>query len=99
MADLIDRAALLADIDEAVVFSGRNGQSAEMRGANKIIDRIKAASAVDAVPVVRCGNCRYFFVDEYYAKHGLCRAYPLGIAKLPMDYCSLGERRTDGSTD
>lgn len=97
MTDLIDRAALFTDIDETIVYSGRIGTNAEMRGANKIVDRIKAAKAVDAVEVVRCGKCRYFFVDEDYAKHGLCRAYPLGIAKLPMDYCSLGERRTDGN--
>lgn len=48
--DLISRRALLADIEESVVFSVKNGQpSAEIRGANKITDRIKAAPAVDAV--------------------------------------------------
>ena len=48
--DLISRSALLADIEESVVFSVKDGQpSAEIRGANKITDRIKAAPAVDAV--------------------------------------------------
>ena len=52
MTDLIDRDALLADIDAAVVFSGRPGiQFAEICGANKIIERIKSAPAVDAVPI------------------------------------------------
>ena len=50
--DLIDRSALLEDVEESVVFTVREGvQSAEIRGANKIIARIKAAPAVDAEKV------------------------------------------------
>lgn len=68
MADLIDRAALLADIDEAVVYSGRIGTNAEMRGANKIVDRIKAAKAVDAVEVKHGHWQEYvdYCLDVYY---------------------------------
>lgn len=52
--DLISRSALLEDISESVVFSGRSGEtSAEMRGAHKVTARIKAAPTVDAAPVVR----------------------------------------------
>lgn len=64
-----------------------------MYATQELVALVKKIEAGELVEVVRCGNCRYFFVDEYYAKHGLCRAYPLGTAKLPMDYCSLGERR------
>lgn len=51
MADeLISRQALLKDVEETVVFSARPDKpSAEIRGANKILDRIKAAPSVDAV--------------------------------------------------
>lgn len=50
--DLISRSALLANIEESVVFSVKAGQpSAEIRGANKITSRIKAAPAVDAEKV------------------------------------------------
>lgn len=48
MADLIDRDALLADIAASVVFSGKNSRNAEIRGANKIIDRVKAAPTIEA---------------------------------------------------
>lgn len=51
MDDLIYRAALLADIAASVVFSGRTARNAEISGANKIIDRIKAAPKVEAEPV------------------------------------------------
>ena len=43
----INREELLKDIEETVLFSGRPGHiSAEMRGANKVIDRIKCAKPV-----------------------------------------------------
>jgi hypothetical protein len=52
MAEYIEREALLKDIEESVVFSVRSGQpSAEIRGANKITDRIKSAPAADVVEV------------------------------------------------
>ena len=48
MMDLIDRKALLEDIDEAVVFSVRPDMpNMELRGANKILDRIDVAPSVD----------------------------------------------------
>ena len=49
MAEYIEREALLKDIEESVVFSCRTAQSAEMRGANKIIDRIRCAPSADVV--------------------------------------------------
>lgn len=99
MADLIDRATLMTDIGEAVVFSGRPGRNAEICGANKIIARIETAPAVDAVPVVRCKDCQY--------KEAWQRINEMGVAVYVCDasgmilvddlaFCSFGERRTDG---
>lgn len=52
MAEYIDREELLKDIEDSVRFSSRNGVSAEMRGATKIIDRIFSAPTVDVDEVV-----------------------------------------------
>lgn len=98
MADLIDRAALLADIDETFVFSGRVGSEfAQIRGANKIVDRIKAAPAVDAVEVVRCKDCKNRYYNEFQGEF-CCEAWADGYDTIVRDndYCSYGERRTDG---
>lgn len=58
MAEYIDREALLEDLKTSVVFSGRPGiVSNELRGINKVINRIKAAPIVDVVAVVRCKDC------------------------------------------
>ena len=55
--EYIEREALLKDIGETVLFSVRGGAklpTPEMRGANKVIDRIKSAPTADVVEVVRC---------------------------------------------
>ena len=95
MADLIDRAALDKDIEETVRFSVKEGVAfAEMRGANKITDRIKAAPAVDAVKVVRCKKCIHAQWSKknkaYYCK----RRWALHKVR-ERDFCSYGVRRKD----
>ena len=60
--EYIDREALLNDISETVLFSVRGGAelpTPEMRGSNKVIDRIKSAPTADVVEVVRCKDCMY----------------------------------------
>ena len=54
MVEYIKRDDLLQDISETVVFTVRKGTplpNAEMRGANKVIDRIKSAPPADVVEV------------------------------------------------
>lgn len=50
MAECIEREALLHDIEQSVVYTARGKiTSAEMRGAHKIIERIKCAPAVEPI--------------------------------------------------
>jgi hypothetical protein len=50
MAEYIDREALLHDIEQSVVYTVREKiTSAEMRGAHKVIERIKCAPAVEPI--------------------------------------------------
>ena len=52
MAEYIEREELLKDISESVVFTVRGDKpSLEIRGANKVMDRIKSASTADVVEV------------------------------------------------
>lgn len=55
-------------------------------------DAIKDAPTVDAIPVVRCGECRYWDDDGRCnpPKNGLIREYT-----EPDDFCSYGERRDE----
>lgn len=50
--EYIEREALFMDLSETLIFSGRPGEaSAEVRGANKVISRIKNAPTADVVEV------------------------------------------------
>ena len=86
MAEYIEREALLEDISETVLFSVRGGAklpTPEMRGANKVIDRIKSAPTADVVEVrherfewgykngqygIWCTNCGAGWVDSENAE-------------------------------
>lgn len=61
-------------------------------GLNTIID----APTADAVPVVRCKDCMYCIMDvasnELWCDH--CKG--LSSVLLDTDFCSYGERRTNG---
>lgn len=97
MNDLISRSALLVDIRESVVFSGRSGEiSAGMRGAHKVTDRIKVAPAVDAVEVVRCRECKSFRACKEIIGvtwTGYCN---YGVFHTDEDdFCSRGKRRSE----
>ena len=55
---------------------------------------MEATKTVDAVPVVRCKECKYSYADL----DGLCCTYGVCIDSIvPEDfYCSYGERRGGG---
>ena len=91
--EYIEREALLSDIGETVIFTVRGDAklpTAEMRGANKVIDRLKSATAADVVEVVRCKDC------AYANERGTTCHYGVGHYTSPMRYCSEGERK-DGA--
>lgn len=41
----------------------------------------------DAVEVVRCGDCKWYCVDEHQCKHQIC------MLVFDDDFCSYGERK------
>lgn len=54
--------------------------------------RLKKQPTVDAVPVVRCKECKYLgYNDGYY----FCNAIGLSFGDKPNWFCADGERRTD----
>lgn len=54
---------------------------------------IKECKTVDAVPVVRCGECKHGHPDIMSEEYTACR-YRQTV--MPNDgFCSYGERRTD----
>lgn len=90
--EYIERNALLSDISETVIFSGKPGHtSAESRGANKVISRIREAPAADVVEVVRCKACEQYNTSNCYEGFGWCEELNRGVSD--NHYCSYGERK------
>lgn len=53
MAEYVERGALLEDVENTLVFSGRTGHlNPKQIGAQMVVQRIKAAPAADVAPVV-----------------------------------------------
>lgn len=55
---------------------------------------IEATKTVDAVPVVRCKECKHCDPENYHCDHPMSTAAPL--RRKPEDFCSYGERRGGG---
>ena len=94
MAEYIDRQALIQDIEDSVRFSTRNGVSAELRGANKIVNRIRCAPIVD---VVYCRECKHYGGVVF---GNVCSRWSAPLAGMknctkPDDFCSYGERKCE----
>ena len=78
MPEHIKREAVIKDIEDNVIFTVRGGAklpTAEMRGANKVIDRIKNQPTADVVEVVRCKDCIYFQPNYVLTNDGERRPY------------------------
>ena len=89
MAEYIERETLIKDIGDSVRFSSRNGVSAEMRGATKIVDRIVSAPTVYVVKVVRCKDCDHYNTSCCADGFGWCEKHNRG--EMDEHYCSYGE--------
>ena len=50
------------------------------------------ATTIDAVPVVRCKDCKYFQDNNSGYPHDECR-WGKGETPDPDDFCSYGERK------
>lgn len=83
MADMIDRESLL----NKLIFG--NSDSIVLR--EYAIEFVKSAPTIDAVPVVRCKDCKW------YGEAG-CAIHIVDDSDKPKenDFCSFGERKDDG---
>ena len=57
---------------------------------------IRKSPTIDAVPVVRCRECKHCDPENYHCDHPMGTAAPL--RRKPDDFCSYGERM-DGDSD
>lgn len=64
-------------------------------------DELEDAPIVDAVPVVRCGECKYFDLDSWanigevplIVAHEICKRWGDGCKTSKDGFCFMGERK------
>ena len=80
-------------VDESVVL----GNIHNAHEWNEVRAWLKIAPTVDAVPVVRCKDCKHKVTTEdvEYNPHDIVCDYWESDGLEETDFCSYGERRTD----
>ena len=85
---LIDADALIRKVRFLTL---RDGKEIEIHYVEA--ERIDSAPTIDAVPVTRCRDCRYFYQRENTTR-GWCELFQHGCPNAD-DYCSDAERREE----
>lgn len=62
---------------------------------DKLLDRLISAPVIDAVEVVRCGDCVYRRYSATHKAHWCDRTGGIAHAVLIDDYCSYGKGKDD----
>lgn len=60
-------------------------------GGVKVLEWIDKAPTIDAVPVVRCKDCKHCDPETHHCDHNMGTVDPL--RRKPDDFCSYGERK------
>ena len=84
---LIDANALMKTVfNDVVLVDG------EVKGVGLILaETVDKAPTIDAVPAIRCRECKHCDPENYHCDHPMGTAAPL--RRKPDDFCSYGERK------
>lgn len=95
---LIDASRASFRIEEIPILTDKNQSFYEgCRYMQKRVLRIfHTSKTVDAVEVVRCKDCAYFSEEKMLCEHEGNMVLNIGKTAYPNDFCSCGERRSDG---
>lgn len=77
------RETMLKLLDHHLMMCNYSADSA----TQDCIDVINEAAVVDAEPVVRCKDCKWYRVDKHQCVHQIC------MLVFDDDFCSYGERK------
>lgn len=86
MARLIDADELL-EWSEIIPLTDDGGID-----INDFEERLKTMPTIDAVPVIRCKDCKHYYALNEV--RGNCSEYNF-VEKIPIDYCSWAERKEE----
>ena len=80
----------LTDVDEAIINFGFEWDDIPPT-REEFVRFLKKQSIIDAVPVVRCLECKHYDPENHHCDHYMGTSAPL--RRKPDDFCSYGERK------
>ena len=84
-----------ADIANVVIIYDKSNELMQVSAIREYIKRQKAFldkfPTIDAVPVVRCLECKHYDPENHHCDHYMGTSAPL--RRKPDDFCSYGERK------
>ena len=98
---MIDADKLETEIEELirVRYEWISDSKAERRGLNIALCYLEDAPTVDAVPVVRCKDCKYCSVNRYADGNVYCYVCIETDCRVDADdFCSWAERKHEDET-
>lgn len=93
MSNLINRQEAVEAIRELPHLYGNKEQRARTGGYADAAMAIMGIPSIDAVPVVRCMDCKHKYIDG-----GVWRC-PFGLSGGAMFYCGYGAERSEDAID
>ena len=84
-----------ADMADVVIIYDKSNELTQVSAIREYIERQRAFldkfPTIDAVPVVRCWECKHCDPENHHCDHPMSTAAPL--RRKPDDFCSYGERK------
>ena len=84
-----------ADMADVVIIYDKSNELTQVSAIREYIERQRALldkfPTIDAVPVVRCRECKHCDPENYHCDHPMGTAAPL--RRKPDDFCSYGDRK------
>lgn len=81
------------DLDDPLQFAGNSVGENFCEGLYEATELVNAIPAADAVPVVRCKDCKYYDRSECY--HPRHERHLQSICQEDDDFCSYGEGKEE----
>ena len=90
MPELVERGALLAEVNRTIEIMEKRKDRISVRN---VIMCVKNAPRVDAVEVVRCKDCKHYWLPQGFCTHDRHDHQTMAVWQEDNDFCSYGERR------
>ena len=89
MAEYIKRDTAIRAVMAAKWVDGSDGAMA--------MEIVASPPAADVVPVVRCKDCKYAYINSFSAASGVALCSSSAKVMQQDDFCSYGERKDGGA--